>query len=96
MQKSRNWGERASKGFGFTLTNMKRKSSDSSAEAVAFSLNFRCLAEPAEQVSHMGLLHNRPLPSGRVAACLYPCAVVAMLGCLDGDKVLRQAEYSGK
>ena len=53
VQKSRNWGERASKGFGFTLTNMKRKSTDSSAEAVTFSLNFRCLAEPAEQVSHM-------------------------------------------
>ena len=55
VQKSRNWAERASKGFGFTLTNMKRKShASSSAEAVTFSLNFRhaaecCIAESAEQ-----------------------------------------------
>ena len=40
LQKSKSWAERASKGAGFALTNIKRKHNDST-EPVTFTLNFR-------------------------------------------------------
>lgn len=40
LQRSKSWAERASKGCGFALTNIKKKSNDS-AEPVTFTLNFR-------------------------------------------------------
>ena len=66
LQKSRTWAERASKGFSFALTNMKRKSQDSS-EPVTFSLNFRQAAN-----TDMMSLHNQRSPD--IAASFTPFA----------------------
>ena len=40
LQRSRSWAEKASRGAGFALTNMKRKDNPS-PEPVTFTLNFR-------------------------------------------------------
>ena len=57
LQRSRSWAEKASKGAGFALTNMKRKDNPS-PEPVTFTLNFRqaTTAAALPMQSHLGLV----------------------------------------
>ena len=60
LQRSRSWAEKASKGAGFALTNMKRKDNPS-PEPVTFTLNFR-------QAQHLPLAPALPVqPQLRLA-----------------------------
>ena len=62
LQRSRSWAEKASKGAGFALTNMKRKD-DPSPEPVTFTLNFRQAQHPTlASALPVQLLLNSALP----------------------------------